>query len=89
MTARLCDLPWHTSRNGSQVDVNCYLPEERRELTIAADVREDCAGLAAAAPDLLSALRLLFDEAVRDDPLRLIHALDVAEVAMAKAGRLP
>ena len=54
---RLCGLPWHTSRNGSQVDINCYVPEERRELTIAADVREDCAGLLAAAPELLSALR--------------------------------
>ena len=86
---RLRELPWHTSRNGSQVDINCYVPEERRELTIAADVRENCAGLLAAGPALLAALRGLYDEAVRDDPLRLISALDDAEKAIALAGRLP
>ena len=53
--------PWHVVQNGRKIDIHAKCFEEKRELTIACDVREKYAKLIAAAPEMLSALESMIE----------------------------
>lgn len=93
------NLKWHSANNGRQIDIYARDPGEDRNVTIACNVREDCANVLAAAASLLFALqdaelalkRALSLEEANHGMTAHAHAysqaLKLADIALGEAGR--